>query len=128
MLKKVIKICVGILIVIALIGAVALFFATRGLSEGKDLVIEDVEIERLKDGIYIGEHEAGRWTNTVEVAVEDGNIVSIQLLDGFNQEDLKSKIYQEIIGKQSLMVDVHSGATVSSKAYLKAIENALQAK
>ena len=127
MLKKVIKIIGGIFLVIALMGVAALFFASRGLSEGKNLVIEDVEIESLEDGIYTGGYEAGRWTNSVEVAVRDGRIISIQLLEGFNQENARETVYQGIIHNQTLMVDVHSGATVSSKAYLKAVENALQA-
>lgn len=127
-MKKVLKIIGSVFLVIALIGAGMLFFLTRGLAEGKNLVIQEVNITEVRDGVYIGEHEAGRWTNTVEVSVQDGSIVSINLLDGFNQEDLKESLYQEVMKKQTLMVDVNSGATVSSKAYLKAVENALQAQ
>ena len=119
------KIIGGILLAVLIVGLALLFFVTRGLEEGKALVINDVNIQSLEDGIYQGEHEAGRWTNIVQVEVMDGEILSIQLLDGFEMKKVKEEIYGKVMEHQSVEVDVASGATVSSKAYLKAIENAL---
>ena len=124
-MKKGKKIIGGILLAVLIVGLALLFLATRGLEEGKALVIHDVDLQSLEDGTYQGEHEAGRWTNNVQVEVMDGEILSIQLLDGFEMEKVKEEIYGKVIEHQSLEVDVVSGATVSSKAYLKAIENAL---
>ena len=124
-MKKAMKIIAGIGVVIVLLGAGMLFFATRGLEEGKNLVIQDVDLTQIADGTYTGQHEAGRWTNTVQVVVQEGEITDIQLVDGFEQEKAKEKVYQAILQHQTLDVDVLSGATVSSKAYIKAVENAL---
>ncbi len=100
-------------------------FVTRGLDEGKALVISEVDFQSLEDAIYRGEYEAGRWTNNVKVEVLDGEIRSIQLIEGFDMKKVKEEIYEKVIANQSLDVEGVSGATVSSKAYLKAIENAL---
>ncbi len=39
--------------------------------------------------------------------------------------EVSLKLFEEVKTEQSLQVDTVSGATVSTKAYLKAIENAL---
>ncbi|MDR5658400.1 FMN-binding protein [Serpentinicella sp. ANB-PHB4] len=124
-MKKAIKIIAGIFLGIILVGAGGLFFMTRGLEEGKMVTIGEVDITGLEDGIYIGEYNSRRWTNKVEVKVQSNEIVEINLTDGFTHKDVMEKVYHRIIKDQSLDIDVVSGATVSSKAYIKAIENAL---
>lgn len=127
-MKKRSKILVGIDLVILLMAGGLMFLLTRGLEEGKNLAIEDVSFAALEDGIYVGEHDAGRWTNKVEVEIRDGKIVSINLLDGYNHKSIMEEIYSRIIEEQTLKVDVVSGGTVSSNAYIKAIENALKGR
>jgi len=124
-MKKWKKITGGIALVVLILGLALLFFVTRGLDEGKALVINEVDFQSLEDAIYRGEYEAGRWTNNVKVEVLDGEIRSIQLIEGFDMKKVKEEIYEKVIANQSLDVEGVSGATVSSKAYLKAIENAL---
>lgn len=115
-----------IVLIIALVAVSLVFFLTRGLEEGKALAIREVDVQSLEDGRYIGTYSEGRWENEVEVEVIDGKIVTIELREGFQREEVKEKIYQSVIKEQSLEVDVVAGATVSSNAYLKAIENALK--
>ena len=124
-MKKWKKITAGIALLVLIMGLALLFFVTRGLDEGKALVINEVDFQSLEDAIYWGEYEAGRWTNSVKVEVSDGEIRSISLIEGFDMKKVKEEIYGKVIENQSLSVDGVSGATVSSKAYLKAIENAL---
>lgn len=124
-MKKWKKITGGIALVVLILGLAMLFFVTRGLEEGKALVINEVDIQSLEDAIYWGDYEAGRWTNSVKVEVLEGEIRSISLIEGFDMGNVKEEIYGKVMARQSLDVEVVSGATVSSKAYLKAIENAL---
>lgn len=103
---------------------VVLFAVTRNL-EGRHLVVEEVDLTDLPDGVYAGEHQAGRWTNVVEITILDGRITGIQLQEGFRQGDLKETVFAQIIGDQQPAVDGVSGAMVSSEAYMKEVENAL---
>ena len=124
-MKKWKKIIIGIGLAVGTMGLVMLMLVTRGLGEGKALEINSVDLHSLEDGIYLGEYEGGRWTNEVEVEVRDREIQSIRLLEGFEMKKVKEEIYNKVLEHQSIEVEVVSGATVSSKAYLKAIENAL---
>ncbi len=120
--SKVLKV-VGIvvaLIIVMLAGG--LFAVTRGLSEMQELVINDVNPVELSDGVYTGEFSRYRWSNTVKVTIDGGRITDIQPDSG---ETLQQELSERIIAEQSLMVDIDTGATVSSKAFLKAVEEAL---
>ncbi len=108
--------------VIAVMIAGGLFAVTRGLPEMQELVINDVNPVELPDGVYTGEFSRYRWSNTVKVTVADGRIMDIQPDSG---EALEQKLSERIIAAQSLRVDIDTGATVSSKAFLKAVEEAL---
>ena len=124
-MKKVVKIIAGIGLLLVLIVGGAVFYFTRGLEEGREVTIEEVELAELEDGTYTGRYEFRRWTNEVEVEISDNEITNIMLIEGFDQEDLREEIYQRVIDQQSVTVDTVSGATTSSKSYLKAIEQAL---
>ena len=108
--------------VIILMLAGGFFAVTRGLSEMQDLVINDVNPAEVPDGSYTGEFSRYRWSNTVKVTVEGGRIVDIE---PDSDEALVQELSERIIARQSLMVDIDSGATVSSKAFLKAVGKAL---
>lgn len=96
--------------------------ASRGLSEMQDLVINDVDPAQIADGVYSGKFSQYRWTYTVNVTVQGGKIVNIQFTDGGS---LEQDLTDRIIANQSLIVDINTGATVNSKAFLKAVETAL---
>jgi len=65
---------------------------------------------------------------TVDVIIRNRNITEIKIIEHKRSPIGKKaeKITERIIENQSLDVDVVSGATGSSKAILKAVENALQ--
>lgn len=96
--------------------------ASRGLSEMQELVINDVSPGEVVDGVYTGEFNQYRWSYSVDVTVQDGKIVDIQFINGGT---LEQELAERIITKQSLDVDINTGATVNSKAFLKAVETAL---
>ena len=117
------KICLAVIVII--VGG-GLFAMTRGLTEGKNVEINNVDISKLADGTYSGQYSKGRWNSEVEVTVKDNKIEDIKLLSEPLTPDVSKELSKEIIEKQKVKVDVVSGATVSSKAYLKSVENALK--
>ncbi len=73
--------------------------------EARSLPRDKVDFSRLQDGVYEGSYAGGmyRWrANSVKVTVDAG-----------------------VIEDQTLQVDTVSGATLTSKAYLQSVENAL---
>ncbi|MCR4436073.1 MAG: FMN-binding protein [Clostridiales bacterium] len=120
----------GALIVLAVLVLIAGgfgFYITRGLAEGAKVTLNSVDLAGIQDGDYKGSYKLGRWSNEVEVTVKDHKISDIRILKDvrFPLKDVTDKMIQEVIEKQDVNVDVVSGATVTSKAYLKSIENAL---
>ena len=122
------------LIVIAVI-VVAVFaivmgvsaWLTRGLDEMAQMQINNVDLNSLSDGTYRGSFRGYRWSNSVEVVIESNRIADIRITEKhrFHREELIQELTSRVIDEQSIDVDTVSGATVSSKAFLKAIENAL---
>lgn len=127
-MKKIFKIIVSIFILLLLIAIGGVFFISRGLESGMNLVINDVELSSLSDGMYNGKHEAGRWTNEMNITIKDHKIIKIDVVQdvSFAKPEVTEVIISRVIEKQNTKVDVVSGATVTSKAYLKAMENALK--
>jgi len=82
------------------------------------------------DGVYRGEFSLSGTPNkaTVEVTLQEKCITAIKIVHHFCSPIGKKaeKITERVIEQQSLDVDAVSGATSSSMAILKAIENALQ--
>jgi len=88
--------------------------------------IQDVDLAKVTDGIYVGTYKIFPIDVKVEVTVADHLITQIDLLRHTNGQGVAAEIITDmVIDSQSLKVDVVSGATYSSKIILKAIENAL---
>jgi len=107
---------------------VLFLYITNGLSEGKNVALNGIDLSNISDGMYVGTYDFKRWTNTVHVHVKDNEIISIVLIDdvpGAEITDCSEEILRRVLDAQDTQVDAVAGATVTSKAYLKAIENAL---
>ena len=91
-----------------------------------DIVITTPDLGKIADGKYEGNSKVGPVRVKLEVTMQSGAITSIDIIKHFNGRGEKAEIIvPRIIEAQSLYVDVVSGATASSKAFLKAVENAL---
>ena len=91
------------------------------------VVIHNPDLQKISDGIYTGESKVGPVQVILKVTVQDGTYQSIQIIKHFNGRGKSAEaIVPAVIKAQSLEVDVISGATGSSKAILKAIEDALK--
>ena len=129
------------LIVVFLIGAILCnVFTSKERREARDLPIGVIDLKELNEGTYIGEYEGGMYklrAAKVQVTVSSGELTDIKLLKGaLNKEgqpaELNAKglsikdMFGRVINSQSLQVDAISGATLTSKAHLKAVEDALE--
>lgn len=124
---KVLKILGLIFLLIVVIAAAGVFYVSRGLEEGLNVEINPVNLSEVEDGVYTGRNDFGRWTNELIVKVENHKITNIEIKKDVKiaNPELSSKIFQKVIEAQNTTVDAVSGGTVTSKAYLKSIENAL---
>jgi len=121
---KIILIALGALLLISLLAA---FMISRGLEEGKNLPLSGIRQVEKADGTYSGSYENGRFSNQVSVTISAGRISEIKVTKDMMivQEGLTDRLFEEVMKKQDTKVDTISGATVSCKAYLKAVENAV---
>ena len=126
-MKKAMIVILSILGVLVVVGAGGVFYITNGLEAGENLAINPVDLTAIEDGTYAGVYQAGRWSNEVAVSVADHQIANIAVVKTVTIDDpeMTSTIINKVIKNQSTTVDTVSGATVTSKAYLKSIEYAL---
>lgn len=129
-----------IVAVVAILGSIIAFFADApNRQELKSLVIGKVDFTQLRDGTYIGEYAGTKGSSrnaTVKVTISGGEITAITILKGAldkegNPVKLKdgmtmNDLFQKVKDDKTLQVDTISGATLTSKAHLKALENALK--
>ena len=125
-MKKKKKVFLIILGAFLLIIAGFLVFLSTGLNL-KNAAIKNVDISSIPDGTYTGEISGNRFGNKLEATVSGGRIVDIRIVNdmAIAVPDVSSKIFAKVLESQSLQIDSVSGATVTSKAYLKSLENAL---
>jgi Uncharacterized protein conserved in bacteria len=103
-----------------------MIYAFLGKEETLNLEIGAVDLSVIPDGEYTGAYDCYRWNSTVVVTVEGHEITNIEIVKGPNgRKDTASDLTERIMKAQSPAVDAVSGATADSKAFLKAVENAL---
>jgi uncharacterized protein with FMN-binding domain len=89
--------------------------------------IGEIDPASISPGRYRGSFVAPLVSAMVEVTIGEGRIQSIEVLEHTHGPRHGAEaIVDSVLIAQSLQVDVISGATGSSRAILKAIENALQ--
>jgi len=124
-MKKKILVVLGVIILLIIAAFIAI---TNGLSEGKNVALNGVDLSNISDGDYTGTYEHGRWTNTITVHVRNRVITGIDIVRDVAAAGITNcseEVFRRVMEKQNTQIDVVSGATVTTKAYLKAIEDAL---
>lgn len=106
---------------------VGIWLATLGLKDIRNMPINEVDLHAISDGVYKGKFKKARWTNNVEVTVKNHRIVDIKSTNKHPPPNQKvvDKAINAILTRQSVVIDVISGASVNTKAFQKAVENAL---
>ena len=93
-----------------------------------ELKIEKVNLDQIKDGIYDGSYQRDSIEAAVQVVVQSHQIEDVVILKGgvTKQGKRAELVVEKILEKQKNNVDVITGATITSKALLKAVESALE--
>lgn len=115
------------LLIIGIIGFGGYSYLIWGMNELMGAQIGEIDIQALPDGVYKGSYSNSRWSNAVEVNVSGGRIEGVKVVDDltFKLEEPREQLIGKVLAEQAVDVDAVTGATVSSNAYLLAIEDAL---
>jgi len=129
-MKLLLKIVLTVVILFVLVAGGGIFYISRGLEAGEALEINSIDLAGLSDGAYSGAYNGGRWTNEVKVMVKEHRITGIEIVRDvmFPKPEVTAELIGRVLEKQSPDIDAVSGSTVTCKAYLKSIENALGQK
>ncbi len=120
-----------IVVILGIGGVIGWQYIEKEHKEAMSLTLDAVDFTKLADGVYTSEYAGGMYawrTNKVQVTVKDGKVTEITLLDskfGDDSAKLTDPLYVRVIDGQTLQVDAVSGSTLTSKAALQAVENAL---
>ena len=127
---------IGVLVLA--LGAVMLVFEP-GRREAMAVSVGQVDFDHLRDGVYTGTYEGTKdhlRDAKVTVTINEGEVSGIQVIEGALANEKQSSeirngqsidtLFQRVMEADSLQVDTISGATISSKVHLKALENALK--
>ena len=128
-----------ILLLVIAIPVIAMYFVDApSRAELESLTFAAIDFDRLQDGRYVGSFAGTKGSlrdATVEVEIVNGSISDIRILKGAvddagaAQEIGKGKtaydLFDAVLSKKSMQVDLISGATLTSKTHLKALEQAL---
>jgi uncharacterized protein with FMN-binding domain len=110
-----------------------------GRREAMNVVVDNVSFQGLRDGTYVGEYVGTKdhlRDAKVQLTVKGGEVEAIDVVGGplagdkqngeiRNGQSLQT-LFGRVIENKSLQVDTISGATITSKTHLKAVENALE--
>ncbi|MGE5456185.1 MAG: FMN-binding protein [Ignavibacteriales bacterium] len=129
-MKKKTKIILLIILCIVVLGYIIMEISMSKIEKNleglKNTSIANIDISKLDDGVYQGEYEMFPIKVLLEVTIDNQKITNIEIIEHQNGKGGNAEaITDDVIEGQSLQVDTISGATYSSKAILKAIENAL---
>ncbi len=119
------KIIIVLLIIIAVVG-INLSFATKKVDRLLAEDVEAIDFSEVKSGTYIGNYDAGLVKVEVGVEVVNNEVKDIKIIKHLNGKgEPGENVVSDIIENQTLQIDTIAGATISSKAIIKAIEDAL---
>lgn len=110
--------------VVALIASAALFAGCSGAPD--EVQLHMPELSAVADGVYRGTASVPPVIARVKVSIENGRITDFTILRHLTgQGQAAEALADRIVERQSIELDAVSGATISSKAILKAGEKAL---
>lgn len=124
--KKIALIVIIVIAVLITVFVIAVNYIGNKMMVVDNLVINDVDLSLVSDGVYFGKYESILVKAEVEVEVKDNKIVSVKILKHSHGKGEDAEIIvNNIVDEQKINIDTISGATTSSKVILKAVENAL---
>lgn len=117
-------------VVVIVIGIIVFRSFTRQAEEGLEqlssLTIDTPDLNGIPDGTYEGIYEAFPVKVVAQVQIQNHEITKVDLLEHRNGQGKPAEaLVDQIVERQSVELDVVSGATYSSMVILKAVELAL---
>ena len=129
-MKKLGKISLIVLAILLISVSTLMFIFMNGMDDAKAIQINSIDLYKVEDGEYIGSFDLTRWSNEIKVTVKNHKIIALEVEEDvmIKIDEVTKTLFDNVIQNQSLDVDIETGATITSHAYLKAIENALKGK
>jgi uncharacterized protein with FMN-binding domain len=126
-MKRVLMRTLVVIVAVAfvLFWVVALYGGTLNRTSAR-ITLSPLNLANVADGIYEGSATILHVAPKLQVTVTTGRITAITVVSPIYGD--VSGLTARVIKAQSLDVDAISGATVSTKAALKAVDNALAAQ
>lgn len=90
--------------------------------------MHEIDMSKISDGGYEGSCDIGRWALTVKATVKDHRVINVTIvkkMKSIMSDELITEINQNIIEQRVPKFDTVTGASITSKAYLIAITDAL---
>jgi len=119
---RVLMLSITLLLMLILLSGCALIKYKKKIAATE---IQTIDLKTIEDGIYEGFYDTYLINAKVSVEIEDHKIVNIKLVEHKYDRASGEPMIQSVLDKQSLEVDMITGATNSCKTVLKAIEIAL---
>ena len=119
-------ILISVAAVIFVLAAAGGIYALLFTNATHKLVVGELDLSNVPDGTYEGEFSVYHVNGSIRVTVEDHRITKIENMGGSSNRKQVETALDEVVKEQSLDVDTISGATVSQKVALKAVEEALK--
>lgn len=123
------------LVVLIVVGAVVFVLAAVGgiyallfSNATHRLVVGEIDLSKVPNGTYKGGFRVYHVRGTVKVTVEDHKITAIENLGSEANREQVDAALEQVVERQTLGVDTVSGATVSQKVALRAVEEALKGR
>lgn len=117
-------------LMIVLLCTIAFFLTACGERNRTDAPEQKstIDFSAVPDGTYRGRFTYGAFNYIVDVTVANGKATEIIAIQNKDNEpsEMAEGVFDKIIEAQSIDVDGISGATASSKALLKAVENSVK--
>lgn len=122
--KKVLLIIFVVVLLLFIAGKIVMGNMVRNVH---NISVSMPDLSNIQDGDYIGEYSITPVHVKAEISVSNHQIANITILQHDNGlGNAAESIVNDVVEEQSLDVDAVSGATVSSKCILKAVESAIQ--
>jgi uncharacterized protein with FMN-binding domain len=121
------RIISAVVLSVVILGVAGLTVSEQSLEKYRRMPIKEISAAGIPDGAYAGESTVGNLTYRVKVEVDAGMIVGISEIGGRHSVyvEYAQGVFGKIIREQTANTDAITGATTTSKAYMKAVEDAL---
>ena len=118
----------GLLVLVLGLAVLAICSRTE-VQAVRNLTINHIDLSQVKDGVFSGEYAYAGFTYQVKVTLAAHNITDVTQIQNrtTKQAKMAAGVVARVLDQQKNDVDAVSGAMTTSKALLKAIENALSA-